>query len=100
MPYLRALHNVNLYTYVCIDIITNKGKTMDISELTAANLITSKDVCDLLKIDTTTLLRWRRENQIKCYRLGRRYYYSKQDILNNLQSNYNLQSNLGETHDN
>jgi excisionase family DNA binding protein len=47
---------------------------------TTATYLTTKEVCDLLRISAMTLLRWRKARKISYIRLGGRTLYSRTAI--------------------
>lgn len=42
--------------------------------------LTRLEVCDLLKIDLSTLHRWRKDNMIPSYGFGNRVYFKRQEV--------------------
>ena len=42
--------------------------------------LTRSEVCKLLKIDLSTLHRWRKENVIPCYGIGNRVYFKRSEV--------------------
>lgn len=51
------------------------------------NYYTIRETAEKLKINTHTLHNWIRSGQISCYRSGRRYLFSENNILNYLNKN-------------
>lgn len=47
-------------------------------------LLTRKETCDFLKIDSSTLWSWTNKGKIVCYGIGNRRYYKKEDLINSL----------------
>jgi hypothetical protein len=47
-------------------------------------LLTRKETCDFLKIDSSTLWSWTNKGKIVCYGIGNRRYYKKVDLLDSL----------------
>jgi hypothetical protein len=47
-------------------------------------LLTRKETCDFLKIDSSTLWSWTNNGKIACYGIGNRRYYKKEDLINSL----------------
>ena len=45
-------------------------------------LLTKKQVCELLQITLTTLWRWEKNGKIETYGIGKNRYYKKAEILN------------------
>ncbi len=45
------------------------------------NILTREDVCKLLKVSTTTLYNWNNDKILVNYKVGRRVYYRKSDVL-------------------
>ena len=54
------------------------------------DLLTPKETCALLKIDPSTLWLWVKKGKIKKYAVGRRKYYKRSEILDNLILCYEL----------
>lgn len=48
----------------------------------ADDLLTKKQVCELLQITLTTLWRWEKNGKIETYGIGKNRYYKKAEILN------------------
>lgn len=48
-------------------------------------LLTPKETCNYLKIDSVTLWRWQNENLLIPYGIKGKRYYKKSEILNSLQ---------------
>jgi hypothetical protein len=47
-------------------------------------LLTRKETCDFLKIDSSTLWSWTNKGKIACYGIGNRRYYKKEDLINSM----------------
>ena len=47
-------------------------------------LLTRKEACKLLKVDSSTLYRWRNKGKITAYGIGNRRYYKKEELLESL----------------
>jgi hypothetical protein len=47
-------------------------------------LLTRKETCEFLKIDSSTLWSWTNKGKIVCYGIGNRRYYKKEDLLDSL----------------
>jgi len=47
-------------------------------------LLTRSEVCELLKIDASTLWHWTNKGKIKAYGIANRRYYKKNEILESL----------------
>jgi hypothetical protein len=47
-------------------------------------LLSRKETCDLLKIDSSTLWSWTNKGIINCYGIQNRRYYKKEDVLKSL----------------
>lgn len=48
---------------------------------TSEELLTKKQVCELLQITLTTLWRWEKNGKIETYGIGKNRYYKKAEIL-------------------
>lgn len=44
-------------------------------------LLSKKEVCELLKIKSVTLWRWQKQGKIQTYGIGKSRYYKKAEIL-------------------
>jgi excisionase family DNA binding protein len=44
-------------------------------------LLTKKEVCELLKVKAVTIWRWQKEGKINSYGIGKNRYYKKAEIL-------------------
>ncbi|MCK5455592.1 MAG: helix-turn-helix domain-containing protein [Melioribacteraceae bacterium] len=59
------------------------------------DLLNFKETCDFLGIHPSTLNKWKAENKIPFKRLGKRIFFTKEDILNSLKdSNYQKYKDL------
>ena len=54
----------------------------DLAPTPADDLLTKKQVCELLQITLTTLWRWEKNGKIETYGIGKNRYYKKAEILN------------------
>ncbi len=71
-----------------ISIAVNKGIALVSSQPTATDpneLLTRKEVCELLHITLPTLHSWTKENLITGYRINTRVRYKKSEVLATLQ---------------
>lgn len=44
-------------------------------------LLTREETCGLLKIDPSTLWHWTKKGKVKCYGIGHRRYYKRNEIM-------------------
>jgi len=51
-----------------------------------SEIISRIDVCKLLKVSTTTLFLWNKNNILKAKKIGNRVYYFKSDVMDKLKS--------------
>lgn len=64
----------------------------------AANLkkekefLNARDVCALLNISVSTLSKWKRENRIPFSKIGKRVFFSRQDVIDSLKDSKYLKS--------
>ncbi len=59
------------------------------------DLLNFKETCNFLGIHPSTLNKWKAENKIPFKRLGKRIFFTKEDILNSLKdSNYQKYKDL------
>lgn len=49
--------------------------------------LTPKEVCKLLKVDVSTLHRWRNANIITAYGLGNRVYFKRSELIKQISKN-------------
>ena len=47
-------------------------------------LLTRKEACKLLKVDSSTLWRWTNKGKVTAYGIGSRRFYKKEELLNSL----------------
>lgn len=47
------------------------------------DMLTRNEVMDMLKISHATLYRYQKEEILPCYRIGRRVFFKKKDIISN-----------------
>lgn len=53
----------------------NKSNSLD-------DYLTREEVCKMLKVSNTTLFNWNNEGILKNYKVGRRVYYKREDVIN------------------
>ena len=46
------------------------------------NIMTREEVCKLLKVSNTTLFNWNNQKILENFKVGRRVYYKRQDVIN------------------
>ncbi|RDI06690.1 helix-turn-helix domain-containing protein [Flavobacterium sp. AG291] len=63
--------------------LENFGKNLQISEEDV--LLTRKEACDFLKIDSSTLWHWTNKGKIKAYGIANRRYYKKNELIDCLK---------------
>jgi excisionase family DNA binding protein len=73
-----------------ISIAVNKGIALQVSQPTntATNqneLLTRKEVCEMLHITLPTLHNWSKENFITSYRINTRVRYKRAEVMETLQ---------------
>ena len=59
-------------------------KNNTLNKTTNQELLTRKEACKLLKIDSSTLWRWSNKGKIIAYGIGSRRFYKKEELLNSL----------------
>lgn len=64
-------------------LLENFGKNLQISEEDV--LLTRKEACDFLKIDSSTLWHWTNKGKIKAYGIANRRYYKKNELIDCLK---------------
>ena len=84
------LENINLQQLeTMISTAVNKGIALVSSQTTTTEnpneLLTRKEVCELLHITLPTLHSWSKENLITSYRINTRVRYKKSEVLATLQ---------------
>ncbi|MEG0927926.1 helix-turn-helix domain-containing protein [Chryseobacterium sp.] len=57
-------------------------KQLDLN--TQEELLTRKETCDLLKIDSSTLWHWTNKGKVICYGIVNRRYYKRSEIMKSL----------------
>lgn len=84
------MKRINLIDIEMVELITGI-KDAVIPELTAklsaqfqpiqpTEYLTRSEVCKLLKIDLSTLHRWRKDKIISCFGMGNRVYFKRSEI--------------------
>ena len=48
------------------------------------DLLTRKETCEFLKIDSSTLWHWTNKGKVKAYGIANRRYYKRSELLENL----------------
>ncbi len=84
MAEATILHNVNLEELKSIIKSTVKSELSDaIDSLIQKedSLLTREETYRFLKIDSTTLWYWTKEGKLKCYGIGNKRYYKKNEVL-------------------
>lgn len=82
---LQNLDKETLSQIVCesvrkeLETVQNSNSNKDSEEL-----LTRAEVCELLKIDASTLWHWTNKGKIKAYGISNRRYYKKSEILESL----------------
>ena len=54
----------------------------DLAPAPADELLTKKQVCELLMVEPVTIWRWEKKGKINAYGIGKNRYYKKAEILN------------------
>ena len=49
-------------------------------------LLKIEEACQLLKVSKVTIHKWKKQNKIQSYRIGRKIYFKKSELLNSLNS--------------
>ena len=62
-------------------------------------LLTIEEACELFKVSKVTIHKWKKANKIQSYRIGRKIYFKKSELLNSLNSLTQKKFNNGR-HDN
>jgi excisionase family DNA binding protein len=55
--------------------------TLETKEEPSEEFLTTKEVADFLKVTTTTISNWKRKKILRPYRVGKKDFYSKQELL-------------------
>lgn len=81
----------NLSTEQLTDLIGNvfdtKFKDFQINQSTQSeteDLMTRKEVLDLLQINASTLFHWQNKGRIKVYKFANKCYYKRSELMNDL----------------
>jgi len=48
------------------------------------HLLKIEEACELLKVSKVTIHKWKKQNKIRSYRIGRKIYFKKSELLNSL----------------
>ena len=62
------------------EVIKNNSKNIPPDQ----ELLTRKEACKLLKVDSSTLWRFTNKGYIKAYGIGSKRFYKKEELLNSL----------------
>ena len=49
-------------------------------------LLQMDEACQLLKVSKVTIHKYKKQNKIRCYRIGRKIYFKKSELINSLNS--------------
>ena len=81
---VEADHLIELIKSAINEVLEKKEKNKNLKDL-----LNFKETCDFLGIHPSTLNKWKAENKIPFKKLGKRIFFTKEDILNSLKdSNY------------
>lgn len=59
-------------------------------------LLTQKEAANFLGVSQPTLIKYKKEGLVSCKQMGKRYYYSKNDLINSMKEiNNNRNSFFG-----
>jgi excisionase family DNA binding protein len=75
---IRNIVAAELQKVMILNVSSNKNENVD-------EILTREQVCKLLKISNTTLFNWQNNKILENYKIGRRVYYKKSDVLTLLQ---------------
>ena len=48
-------------------------------------LLKIEEACELLKVSKVTIHKWKKQNKIRSYRIGRKIYFKKSELMNSIQ---------------
>ena len=48
-------------------------------------LLKIEEACVLLKVSKVTIHKWKKQNKIRSYRIGRKIYFKKSELMNSIQ---------------
>ena len=57
-------------------------------------LLKIEEACVLLKVSKVTIHKWKKQNKIRSYRIGRKIYFKKSELMNSIQ----VPKNQGKTY--
>ena len=49
-------------------------------------LLKIEEACELLKVSKVTIHKWKKQNKIQSYRIGRKIYFKRGEIINSMTS--------------
>ena len=79
------VHNLDVQQLKEIINTTVKNQLNDVFEALKREknetLLTREETYRLLKIDSTTLWHWTKADKLKCYAIGNRRYYKKNEVI-------------------
>lgn len=66
-------------------IIDSRLSKLDLSPVKRdTDLISQKEAAAFLKVSEATLIKFKKEGKLTYNRIGKRYYYSKEDLMKNM----------------
>ena len=81
--------NEVIYTVIPMEELTQLIKNSIREELDTVKekeVLTAKEVCEMLGISISTLNSWKRNRKIPYKKEGKRIFFIRQDVLSNLQN--------------
>lgn len=76
-----------IMTQLIEEVMSEKKRKKPKREKKEEKLLTRDQAAKLLKVKKETLWNWDNKGELKAQRIGRRVYYSKQDIMAKLRGN-------------
>ena len=66
-------------------LIDSKLSKLDLSpKIQEAKLLSQKEAAEFLKISEATLIKFKKEGKISYTKMGKRYYFSKDELISNM----------------
>ncbi|MGU3375372.1 helix-turn-helix domain-containing protein [Chryseobacterium sp. OV279] len=82
---LQSIDKVTLSEIITESVrVELQNLTQSLNPKNQDELLTRAEVCEMLKIDASTLWHWTNQGKIKAYGIANRRYYKKSEILDSL----------------
>lgn len=86
----RLLEKLDKVLEILLNRRSTESELLSHKKLLEKDLLTNNDVCAIFQVSSRTTHRWRRTKGFISIEIGTRVYYLPEDVINFLQSRYNL----------